>query len=79
MKKNDKRSKLLFFAGNTLIILTIAAIYFEFYDPYNVPIILRVILTMYWLYSLFGVIVSRIGSDELVSKIYFNVTRSYTK
>ena len=75
MKKKDKRSKLLFFAGITLIILTIAAIYFEFYDPYNVPIFLRVFLTIYWLYSLLGVIVSRIGSDVLVSKIYFNVTR----
>ena len=71
----DKREKLLKFASITLFILTIAAIYFEFYDETYVPPFLRVFLAIYWLYSLFGVIISKRGSDEWVSRLYFNVSK----
>ncbi len=71
----EKREKLLKFASITLFILTLAAIYFEFYDETYVPPFLRIFLAMYWLYSLFGVIISKRGSDEWVSRLYFNVSK----
>lgn len=71
----DKREKLFKFASITLLLLTIAAIYFEFYDETYVPPFLRIFLAIYWLYSLFGVIISKRGSDEWVSRLYFNVSK----
>ena len=73
--KEERRKKLFIFASITLILLSIAAFYFESYDPYNVPIGLRICLAIYWLYSLISIIVSKIGSDEWVTKIYFNINR----
>ncbi len=49
--------------------------YFEAYDETPVPPFLRVILAAYWSYSLAGVIVSKIGSDYWVSRLYFNVSK----
>lgn len=71
----EKRKKLFAFAGSTLLILTLAFLYFEAYDPYQVPILLRIFLSAYWLYSLTGLIVSQLGNDKIVSKIYFNINR----
>ena len=72
---DEKRKKLFSFAFVTLIVLSIAAVYFEVYDEMNVPAFLRVILAAYWLYSLAGIIVSKIGNDYWVSKLYFNVSK----
>lgn len=72
---DEKRKKLFSFAFITLILLSIAAVYFEAYDKTPVPPFLRVILAAYWSYSLAGVIVSKIGSDYWVSKLYFNVSK----
>lgn len=72
---DEKRKKLFSFAFITLILLSIAAVYFEVYDETPVPPFLRVILAAYWSYSLAGVIVSKIGSDYWVSKLYFNVSK----
>ena len=71
----EKRKKLFAFAGTTLLILTLAFLYFEAYDPYQVPILLRILLSAYWLYSLIGLIASQLGSNKIVSKIYFNINR----
>ena len=71
---DEKRKKLHSFAFVTLIILSIAAVYFEAYDQTYVPPFLRVILAAYWSYSLVGIIVSKRGSDYWVSKLYFNVS-----
>ena len=71
----EKREKLFSFASATIVLLTIAAIYFEIYDQTYVPPFLRLILAVYWLYSLAGIMVSRQGSDYWVSKLYFNVTK----
>ena len=73
--RQDKRKKLLFFASATLMFLSLAAVYFEVLDPYSVPFVLRVLLIAYWCYSLAGIIVALKGSDELVSKMYFNISR----
>ena len=72
---DEKRKKLFSFAVVTLILLSIAAVYFEGYDEIYVPSFLRVILGAYWLYSLAGIIVSKRGSDYWVSKLYFNVSK----
>lgn len=72
---DEKRTKLLSFASITLVILSVAAIYFEVYDKTYVPPFLRVFLASYWLYSLAGIIVSTRGSDYWVSKLYFNVSK----
>ncbi|WP_415396040.1 hypothetical protein [Sulfurimonas sp. CS5] len=72
---DEKRKKLFSFAFITLILLSIAAVYFEAYDETPVPPFLRVILAAYWSYSLAGVIVSKIGSDYWVSRLYFNVSK----
>ena len=72
---DEKRKKLFSFAFVTLILLSIAAVYFEAYDKIYVPSFLRVILAAYWLYSLAGIIVSKIGNDYWVSKLYFNVSK----
>ncbi len=72
---DEKRKKLFSFALVTLILLSIAAVYFEVYDKMHVPVFLRVILAAYWLYSLAGIIVSKIGNDYWVSKLYFNVSK----
>lgn len=72
---DEKRKKLFSFAFVTLVVLSIAAVYFEMYDEMNVPAFLRVILGAYWLYSLAGIIVSKTGNDYWVSKLYFNVSK----
>ncbi len=72
---DEKRKKLFSFAFLTLILLSIAAVYFEVYDEMHVPSFLRVILAAYWLYSLAGIIVSKRGNDYWVSKLYFNVSK----
>ena len=72
---DEKRKKLFSFAFLTLILLSIAAVYFEVYDEMYVPSFLRVILAAYWLYSLAGIIVSKRGNDYWVSKLYFNVSK----
>lgn len=74
-EKQEKRKKLLFFASITLVILSLAALYFEILDPYPVPFVVRFLLGAYWIYSLVGIIVSRKGSDEWVTKMYLNVNR----
>jgi hypothetical protein len=71
----EKREQLLSFASITLILLSIAAIYFEFYDETYVPPFLRIFLAAYWLYSLAGIIVSKKGSDYWVAKLYFNISK----
>lgn len=71
----EKRRKLFSFAFITLVVLSIAAIYFEVYDKTYVPPFLRVLLAIYWFYSLAGIIVAKRGSDEWVSKVYFNVSK----
>ena len=74
--KEEKRKKLLVFSGSTFLVLNdFKNNSFEVYDPYRVPILLRVLLCGYWIYSLVGFIISRIGNDKLVSKIYFNINR----
>lgn len=70
-----KREKLYSFASATIVFLTIAAVYFEFYDKTYVPPFLRFILAGYWFYSLVGIIVSIKGDDYWVDKLYFNVTK----
>ena len=75
MDADEKRKKLFWFAFITLIVLSIAFIYFEVYDQTHVPSLLRFILATYWLYSFIGVIISKRGNDYWVSKIYFNITR----
>jgi hypothetical protein len=72
---DEKREKLFSFAFITLILLSIAAVYFEVYDKTYVSPFLRVILAAYWLYSLVGIIISKHGSDYWVSKLYFNVSK----
>ena len=72
---DEKRKKLFSFAFVTLILLSIAAVYFEVYDEMHVPAFLRVILGAYWLYSLAGIVMSKSGSDYWVSKLYFNVSK----
>jgi len=72
---DEKRKKLFSFAFLTLILLSIAAVYFEGYDEIYVPSFLRVVLAAYWLYSLAGIIVSKRGNDYWVSKLYFNVSK----
>lgn len=72
---DEKREKLFSFATATILILSMAAIYFEVYDQTYVPPFLRVILAAYWLYSLAGIMVARKGTDYWVSKLYFNVTK----
>ena len=72
---DEKREKLFSFAVVTLILLSIAAVYFEAFDETYVPSFLRVILAAYWLYSLAGIIVSKRGSDYWVSKLYLNVSK----
>lgn len=74
--KEDKRGKLFLFASVTLIVLTIGFIYFEMYDPYNVPNFIRVGLALYWVYSAIAIYVSKFGSDKIVSKMSLNVFRS---
>ncbi|MFA6195584.1 MAG: hypothetical protein WC656_02925 [Sulfurimonas sp.] len=71
----EKRKKLFSFAFVTLIVLSIAAVYFEAYDKTYVPPFLRVVLAAYWFYSLIGIIISKRGSDYWVSKVYFNVSK----
>ena len=73
--ENTKRKKLFSFAFVTFIILSVAAAYFELYAKTYVPPFLRIILAVYWLYSLAGIIVSKIGNDYWVSKLYFNVSK----
>ncbi|MFA6192742.1 MAG: hypothetical protein WC665_10365 [Sulfurimonas sp.] len=71
----ETRKKLFSFAFGTLIILSIAAVYFEAYDKTYVPPFLRVVLAAYWFYSLTGIIIAKRGSDYWVSKLYFNVSK----
>ncbi|MCX6051916.1 MAG: hypothetical protein NTZ60_05325 [Campylobacterales bacterium] len=72
---DEKRKKLFSFAFVTLIVLSIAAVYFEVYDKTYVPPFLRVVLAAYWVYSFIGIIISKRGSDYWVSKVYFNVSK----
>lgn len=72
---DEKRGKLLLFAGLTLTFLTLAALYFEVLYPHETPLLVRMFLTIYWVYSLAGLVVSQVGSDTLVSKMYLNVNR----
>lgn len=75
VEENNKREKLFQFASVTMIILALAAIYFEFLDQMFVPPFLRVFLALYFFYSLASVIVSKRGSDYWVSTLFFNVSR----
>ncbi len=68
-----KRKQLFKFASITIVLLSIAAIYFEFYDTTYVPPFLRVFLAGYWIYSLASIFVAVKGSDKCVSKLYFNI------
>ena len=75
MDPEKKRKKLFSFAFITLIILSLASVYFEMYHQTQLPSFLRFMLALYWLYSLAGVIISKLGSDYWVSKMYFNISR----
>jgi hypothetical protein len=73
--KEAKRKNLFIFSSITLATLTIGFLYLEVYDPYDVPNFLRVMLAVYWTYSVVALYVSRFASDTMVSKICLNVFR----
>ncbi|MBC8237879.1 MAG: hypothetical protein H8E76_06585 [Helicobacteraceae bacterium] len=71
----EKRSKLFVFASVSLVILMLSFFYLEIYDPYDVPNFVRVLLGLFWLYSVVAIYVAKRGSDKLVSKICLNIFR----